>query len=896
MEPGGIADEMRRIAAANPDVMKLEQIGTSTLGKPIHAIKMTEDARNVPDGTRHAILFSAVNHAREWIAAEMGRRLPGWFAEHKNDPKIRELIQTRELWFLPIQNPDGYDFTFTCGLGADAGDRATTASRTAATTTASGARRCATTTTTASTATARTASTRTATTRPSAASTRRAPATASAPRPTAARTRCRSPRTSPSTACSAASSSTANINYHSAGQLLLTPVSYTTDYYPPDSTLFDAITGTDGDEAVFPYRSQHSSDLYESNGDTIDNAYMNYGIIGWTPEMDTCATLRRARAAATSSPRRTTSPRSRRSSTRTCAFALNVDATRCRTWVARRTSTTTRASTRSRPTAGHPAQPLRRLLRRAAGRSRPRSARSSATPTSRVSVVGQNGNVTVPMTAAPAGERYGEVKGYYFERRRATFPGDDRHPRRRRPATSSTSIVKAGGLQQEFRYRDRAPTPRRTPTKKRVLVVAAEDYTGMSPNVDAPATTPRRATSTQHVAALEAAGYEVEAFDIDAPPANGGSPNPVVAAADQVPDLPRRALALRRRQLLLGRRLRPAGRRPTPTRAARRRPTAQTGSLRDGAVVAQGHARAARVRQRAAASCSSTAATSTSRSRSTSASLSATGPYTWTPDKLFGFFYPPNNEGDDDLPGTAWQRSRTISNDTWQNYLGVVGRQSGAGVTRHRSSTPRPGRARRPARSSTAWRPFTVDATAGNDPTQNADGTPLPLAKSPLRLRNWAASRPTSRCARRRCRPTTPRRRRRPTNGGAIISTRDAVTFGFGLEQVDQATRNELVSALDGAPAADHGRTPRRRRSSASSTRPNLSTATPRDPVEIELTDVRRARRHGLRRPQGRRHADPAHRGVSVPVPLHPAGLGRRQSVVKLTAEAVDAAGNKSTP
>ena len=44
---------------------------------------------------------------------------------------------------------------------------------------------------------------------------------------------------------------------------------------------------------------------------------------------------------------------------------------------------------------------------------------------------------------------------------------------------------------------------------------------------------------------------------------------------------------------------------------------------------------------------------------STSTSLTATGPYTWTPDKLFGFFYPPNNEGDDDLPGTALQRSRT---------------------------------------------------------------------------------------------------------------------------------------------------------------------------------------------------------------------------------------------
>ena len=56
--------------------MKLVKIGDSLLGKPIYAIKMTEDARNVPDGARDAVLFSAINHAREWIAAETGRRLP----------------------------------------------------------------------------------------------------------------------------------------------------------------------------------------------------------------------------------------------------------------------------------------------------------------------------------------------------------------------------------------------------------------------------------------------------------------------------------------------------------------------------------------------------------------------------------------------------------------------------------------------------------------------------------------------------------------------------------------------------------------------------------------------------------------------------------------------------
>ena len=43
----------------------------------------------------------------------------------------------------------------------------------------------------------------------------------------------------------------------------------------------------------------------------------------------------------------------------------------------------------------------------------------------------------------------------------------------------------------------------------------------------------------------------------------------------------------------------------------------------------------------------------------------------------------------------------------------------------------------RPAASSTAWRRSTLDQTAGNDPNQNADGTPLPQPRIPLRLRNW---------------------------------------------------------------------------------------------------------------------------------------------------------------
>ena len=252
---------------------------------------MTADARNTPDGTRPALLFSAINHAREWVAAEQGRRLPVWFAEHKNDPKIKEILaQDRAL--VPA-DPERRRLRLHVHLRPRRRAGHVRLPRPAAgtTTTASGARRSATTTTTASAATARTASTRTATTRPSARIDEEGASNSFSERaPTAARIALSEPGNLAVDRLQRRVKFYGNINYHTDGQLLLTPVSYTTDYAPPDSTIFAAMTGTDGDSAVFPYQPQRSSDLYESNGDTIDNGYLNYGIIGWTPEMDTCTT------------------------------------------------------------------------------------------------------------------------------------------------------------------------------------------------------------------------------------------------------------------------------------------------------------------------------------------------------------------------------------------------------------------------------------------------------------------------------------------------------------------------------------------------------------------------------------------------------------------------------
>jgi Zinc carboxypeptidase len=106
----------RDLARANPDVVKREVIGRSVLGQPIVAYKVTADAKRTRDGARPAVLYNAVQHAREWIAAETERRLFEYVLANKDQregPGIRRLLRQRELWFVPIVNPDGYDYTFT---------------------------------------------------------------------------------------------------------------------------------------------------------------------------------------------------------------------------------------------------------------------------------------------------------------------------------------------------------------------------------------------------------------------------------------------------------------------------------------------------------------------------------------------------------------------------------------------------------------------------------------------------------------------------------------------------------------------------------------------------------------------------------------------------------------
>ncbi len=253
--------------------------------------------------------------------------------------------------------------------------------------------------------------------------------------------------------------------------------------------------------------------------------------------------------------------------------------------------------------------------------------------------------------------------------------------------------------------------------------------------------------------------------------------------------------------------------------------------------------------------------------------LTTTGPYDWAPDKLPGFFYPENNAGDDDLPGTAFQRYRDISNDTWQNYLGVVGRGTGSGY----GASTYNGLAISPVDGEHLQRHGAVHAgrrlgqrpERGRQRHQRAAGeVPDAAAQLERHLAERAAAPGEDRA--RREHHADAGGRVRPVDGGhGGVRVRPRA----GPDRDAQRAGRALAVAPAAHGGGHHGAVPGRvqvagcRRVRGDDARPGGGRRDRR----------RRARRHEGGPPPGRRRARRHQVHVPVPVPLLPAGGGRRR-------------------
>ncbi|WP_330350145.1 M14 family metallopeptidase [Streptomyces sp. NBC_00582] len=269
---GGLKEEILRTGQQNPGLTKVVSIGKTINGQDILALKLTKNAKKSKDGSKPSVLYMSNQHAREWITPEMTRRLLHYYLDHyKTDQRVKKIVDSTELWFVPSANPDGYDYTFQSADNRLWRKNLRDVNGDGVISTGDGVDL-----------------------------NRNFPYKwgyddeGSSPNPTSQTYRGASAGSEPETKALDAFEKrigfTYGINYHSAAELLLYGVGWQVATDTPDDVLYKSLAGTPDNSAIPGYHPQVSSELYTTNGEADGHAANVNGTAMFTPEMSTCQT------------------------------------------------------------------------------------------------------------------------------------------------------------------------------------------------------------------------------------------------------------------------------------------------------------------------------------------------------------------------------------------------------------------------------------------------------------------------------------------------------------------------------------------------------------------------------------------------------------------------------
>lgn len=264
-----IKAEVEKAAKKYWPIAKLVKLGKSGQGKEIVGIKITLGAPLTRDGSKPSVMYIGAQHAREWITPEMNLRLMKYYLEnYTRKREVFDLVNTRELWIVPVSNPDGYDYTFEDGQrlwrknlrdnngnGQVDPNEGVDLNRNFA---------------------YRWGYDNEGSSPDATSATYRGPSALSEPENKALEALVK--RVKPAFF----------VNYHSAASLLLYGAGWQVATPSPDDQIGITMAGDDADPAVPGSDPDISAELYTTNGDTDTHMQEKYGAYGFTPEMSTC--------------------------------------------------------------------------------------------------------------------------------------------------------------------------------------------------------------------------------------------------------------------------------------------------------------------------------------------------------------------------------------------------------------------------------------------------------------------------------------------------------------------------------------------------------------------------------------------------------------------------------
>jgi len=106
-----VTQELKHYAETFPEICKVFSIGKTWENRDIWCLKISDNPEI--DENEPAILIMGALHAREWISVEVPMYYIKTLIEgyKNNDPKLKSLVLNREIFVVPMCNPDGVTYS-----------------------------------------------------------------------------------------------------------------------------------------------------------------------------------------------------------------------------------------------------------------------------------------------------------------------------------------------------------------------------------------------------------------------------------------------------------------------------------------------------------------------------------------------------------------------------------------------------------------------------------------------------------------------------------------------------------------------------------------------------------------------------------------------------------------
>lgn len=105
-----MVSEIEDLKLHNSSIVLVQNLSTTYEGRTVHAIKIS-DTPTVNESEEQDILFMAGLEANSLISVEIAMFLVKYLTfNYGVDSHVTELVNTREIWIIPMANPDGHEY------------------------------------------------------------------------------------------------------------------------------------------------------------------------------------------------------------------------------------------------------------------------------------------------------------------------------------------------------------------------------------------------------------------------------------------------------------------------------------------------------------------------------------------------------------------------------------------------------------------------------------------------------------------------------------------------------------------------------------------------------------------------------------------------------------------